>query len=55
VYLKVKGHLNYPSRVPFYSVNQFRAVKCFLEKTAVISNVIGLPWNMECVQGATKS
>jgi hypothetical protein len=30
-------------------LNQFRAVKCFLEKTAVMGNVIGVPQNMECV------
>jgi hypothetical protein len=30
-------------------LNQFRAVKCFIEKTAMMGNVIGVPQNMECV------
>jgi hypothetical protein len=33
----------------FYSVNQFRAVKHFLEKIAMMGNVIGVPQNMEYV------
>jgi hypothetical protein len=41
--------LNYSSSVSFYSVNQFRAVKCFLEKIAMMGNVIGVPQNMEYV------
>jgi hypothetical protein len=30
-------------------LNQFRAVKCFLEKIAMMGNVIGVPQNTECV------
>jgi hypothetical protein len=30
-------------------LNQLRDVKCFLEKTAMLGNVTGVPQNMECV------
>jgi hypothetical protein len=30
-------------------LNQFRAVKCFLEKTAMMGNLIGVPQNKENV------
>jgi hypothetical protein len=30
-------------------LNQFRAVKCFLEKIAMMDKVIGVPQNMEYV------
>jgi hypothetical protein len=30
-------------------LNQFRTVKCFLEKIAMMGNVIGVPQNMEYV------
>jgi hypothetical protein len=33
-------------------LNQFRAVKCFLEKFAMMGNVIGVPQHMDTVQGA---
>jgi hypothetical protein len=29
-------------------LNQFRAVKCFLEKIAMVDNVICVPQNMDC-------
>jgi hypothetical protein len=30
-------------------LNQFRVVKCFIEKTPMMEKVIGVPQNMECV------
>jgi hypothetical protein len=32
-------------------LNQLKAVKCFLEKIAMMGNVIGVPPNMECAFG----
>jgi hypothetical protein len=33
-------------------LNQFRGVEWYDDKTAMTENVIGVPQNMECVQGA---
>jgi hypothetical protein len=30
-------------------LNQFRALKCFLEKIAMVGNMVGVPQNMEYV------